>query len=1025
MSQAPKKRSWWKWLGLFFVLMLLGLVLLYEFIQSPRFLRFALNQLNKSIQGELAYDNLSIDLNRGHLSLTGLRYQNTTGQKVLGLNSLDLDFKFSSALSGNLAIERMRAQGLLIDQRNSKKGKSSWRTALRIVLKRVSAKDSVVRDIDFYLRNGDEFHFDSADVNLTTQVSTKQEVKLTVDHSVLKIAGKEIKAGKLDFGGKIVLPVLQDFSFFVSEAAGHLNLENVEIASQPPSSFNSDFKIGGDTLYLENGRFLHPEGTVLVDLDYIPSKSTYKVDLKSESPLPFSVIPHAGKELLETFDKFDFQLRAELEGYKLDQMTGKVALEVKAIGDTANKLCPENKLHLVGNMNKGVLDLKEFQLQSFKSTVNGKGKIDFPKQNLDVKVETKAFDLATLIQALSDLDLRGYADAEGTITGPFKSPDFNFKATGHELAYSFLNFGDNTGVFKITNGTLSYEGNAPASTGYTAGVQVRSDEIFKKTRHTVLKTQFQGIEAAKLLDNPDITGKVSGNFELNSVAPNTPTATLKADIQDFNLYSFKLGPIAAEGKLGNHKFSVSPLSFQPPNSEKITLPSETLFEFDENGVKVKGQALPGLTFTGHYAYKGIRKFFIDADAKNVDLRPIWAALGLPLVETYADGQIKLGLGIEKTPSEIVINASHFEIPLDEGKITNDGPLKITINPPKMTFNSARFRSGDGVLAVTGSYTFDGPMALKLDGKLDLEILTYWRAFFRDAEGFANVDLKLGGTLKNPDIQGEINFNDAMLVLRAVRGTIENLSGKIRHNGKSLTFENLSGTMSEGDITVNGRVDLDGLTPKFTDLNINTREVAVSEPEVYKIVFSGDFGLKGPADSMLLSGDMFITEGRYIRNFNISQFILKPQAKTLPSEPNPWLDRIRLALRIKSPGELAIKNNIALMYLATDLKVTGPASQPDIQGEIQILDGAFNYFKIAFENARGYIDFRGPKTQPYVDVTATKEVLRNLGSVNVTAQIVGYLDNLQLNFLSDSGLPKRDILAMVFTGGSPGAPGTSS
>jgi translocation and assembly module TamB len=177
--------------------------------------------------------------------------------------------------------------------------------------------------------------------------------------------------------------------------------------------------------------------------------------------------------------------------------------------------------------------------------------------------------------------------------------------------------------------------------------------------------------------------------------------------------------------------------------------------------------------------------------------------------------------------------------------------------------------------------------------------------------------------------------------------------------------------------------------------------------------------------MLLSGDMFITEGRYVRNFNISQFILKPQAKTLPSEPNPWLERLRLDLRVKSPGELAIKNNVARMYLATDLKVTGPAKQPDVQGEIQILDGAFNYFKIAFENARGYIDFRGPRTQPYVDVTATKEVLRNLGTVNVTAQIVGYLDNLQLNFLSDSGLSKRDILAMVFTGAPPGQTGTSS
>lgn len=1026
MAQVRKKHPWWKAFVLLLGILVFGLFLLYEFIQSPRFLRFAINQLNKSIKGEVEYKNLAIDLNRRHLSLVDFAYKNEEGGKIVGLNSLDLDFAFGSALKGNLGIQKLRAEGLLIDQRQIKKtGPSSWRTALRVILKRISADDMVVGNINLFLRNGDDFHFDEAKVSIGRPVSSRQQVKFAVDRSVLKPAGKEIKTGALTFEGEIVLPYLRDFTFFVSEAEGNLSIQDVEVAGLPPSSFFSDIKIGGDTLYLENGRFLHPEGALSVDVDYIPAESAYKLDLKTITPIAMKAIPKAGKELLETFEKFEFSLRADLKGYKLDQMTGDVALDAKTLGNTANKECQENKLHLIGKMKQGVLDLKEFELESAKSKVNGTGKVDFPKQLFDVKIKTTEFDLATLIQALSDLDLRGYASAEGTISGPFKRPNFVFQAKGRELAYSFLDFGENVGTFKIVDGTLSYEGSAPAGSGASASVQVRSDEIFKKTRHTILKTQFQNLEAAKLLDNPDITGKVSGTFDLDDLGEASPTGNLKAELKDFVLYSFKLGDIAAEGKLGNKKFTIAPLSFQPPNHERLTTPAETVFEFDDNGVKVKGEALRGLSFTGNYAYKGVRKFFIDAEAKNVDLRPIWAALELPSVETYADGKIKMGLGIEGTASEIDINASRFEIPLEEGSIVNDGPLKVAIRPPKMIFESARFRSGGGLLTLSGSHTFDGPMNLKLEGKADLDILSYWKQFFRDAEGFATVDLRVNGTVEKPDILGEINFNDAMLVLRAVRGTIENLSGKIRHNGKSLVFDNLSGTMSEGDITVNGLVNLDGFVPKYADLTINTREVAISEPEVYKIVFSGDFALKGPADKMKLSGDMFITEGRYVRDFKITQFILKPEAKTLPAEPNPWLEKILLDLSIKSPGELAIKNNVARMFLATDLKVTGPAKQPEVQGEIQILDGDFTYFKISFENARGYVDFRGPKTQPYVDVTASKEVLRNLGTVNVTAQIVGYLDNLQLNFLSDSGLPKRDILAMVFTGAPPGETGSSS
>ncbi|HKX12615.1 MAG TPA: translocation/assembly module TamB domain-containing protein [bacterium] len=1024
MGTKAKKSGCLKALGILLALVLLGAFLLYQFIQSPRFLQFVMGRLNQSLSGDILYDSFSLDLNQRHLQIRGMVYQNAAGLKIVSLKALDLDFAYSSALKGNFGITKLRADGLTIDQRNSPKSlkPSSWRTALRIVLKRLSIQDAVVKNIALYLRNGDEFRFGEANVGLSSQSRAQQEVSFWVTDALLRPADTEIRTGRLVFTGKITLPVVRDFTFFVSEAEGSLKLEDVQVGSLPASSFLSEVKIGGDVLYLENGRFLLPDGTLLVDVDYLPEKATYKLDLKTAQPMPFSAIPRAGKELLETFDQFELGLYAELSGYKLSTMTGKVKLDFKAIGNTANPQAPENKLHLEGTMKNGSLSLDVFKLSSAKSEVDGSGTVDFPKQRFDVKIKTKAFDLATMIQALSDLDLRGYADAEGTITGAFKNPSLNFKAHGKELAYSFLHFGEHVGNFGINDNLMTYEGEAPASQGHSAKVTVRGENFFKKNRHVVLKTQFKGLDATKLLDNPDILGKVEGTFDLDAVSGQSPTGVLHAEIPGFQLLDFKLGTLTADGKLGSRRFVIAPLTFQPPNYDKITMPGEAVFEFDDKGVKVKGEALPGLSFTGRYTYDARpKKFFIDADAKNVDLRAIWAAMEFPMVESYADGKIKMAIGIQGAPTEIDINASRFVIPLEEGgEIAAAEPVKISIRPPRMIFEKASFHSGGGRMDLSGTYQFDGPMNLQLKGRANLALLAYWKSFFRSAEGFANVDLKASGKLENPQVTGEVNFSEAALSLRPVRANIENLSGKIKSNGRTISFEELKGTVAEGDITINGRVEVgEKFEPRYADLTINTREIAVSEPEVYKLVLSGDFTLKGPGDSILLAGDMFITEGRYVRDFNISQFIMKPQAKTLPAEPNPWLNRIRLDLKVKSPGELAIKNNIAEMYLSTDLEVKGPAAAPVVQGEIQVLDGSFHYFKIAFDNARGYVDFRGPRTQPYVDITATKEVLRNFATVNVTANIIGYLDNLQLNFTSDSGLSKRDVLSMVFTGGAPG------
>src|SRR5262249_24402914 len=132
-----------------------------------------------------------------------------------------------------------------------------------------------------------------------------------------------------------------------------------------------------------------------------------------------------------------------------------------------------------------------------------------------------------------------------------------------------------------------------------------------------------------------------------------------------------------------------------------------------------------------------------------------------------------------------------------------------------------------------------------------------------------------------------------------------------------------------------------------------------------------------------------------------------------------LNNLYLDLDIKSSGELAIKNNIAEMYLQTDLKLNGPALQPNVGGALEILDGKFKYFHVKFENAKGLIDFRDPTHGPYVDVTASKEFTQRFTSATVTAHILGFSDNLQLLFTSDAGLEKRDILSLVFTGNLPG------
>lgn len=1006
------------------LLIVLALVALYYTLQSPRFLKYVIHRVNQSISGEISYEVLEFNFERRYLKIRGLVFKNQYEQPILALKSLDLNFDRFSAVRARLDVTRLRAEGLVIDQAKEvkKDTTSTWRTTLRLILKRVSITDALLEDIDVYLRNGDSFHFDQATVGLTRQIFTKQKVDVWVSQSLLKPGNLEIKSSTLRFTGEVTIPVWEDFDFLVSGADGKLTLQEIEVGKLPATSFSSDFKIGGNTIYLENGRLQHADGSILVDIDYTPKDKAYVLDLKTAHPFPLSSSPKMSKEMLETFQAFELELHASLKGYRLVEMDGNVNVLLKVHGNTANKATPRHDLTLQGQMQNGVLNLKKFHIQSAKTTVDATGSVDFPRKRLDVKVSTKKFDLATLIESLTDLDLIGYVDAEGTIQGDFKGPTFRFNGHGHETGYSFLRFGEVTGLFKIENGVMSYEGGAPPGKGHSNNVQVRTDNIFRKDKRTVLKTQFQNMDVSALLDNPDIHGKVSGTFDLEDTSTTNPTGILKAEIDDFLMHDFHLGEIKAEGKLGNRKFVIAPLSFQPPGYDVVRVPKEAVFSFDDRGVKVDGEVLPGATLKGNFTYN-TNTFFLESNFTNLDLRPILASLSQTPLESYADGQVKMAIGLNETVSKIDIKLSRLSFPLEEGEIREAEPIDVSIVGGRMTFNRFKLKSGQGVLSIQGNYVMDGNSNLSLTGKMDLGMVKLFPGVFREGSGFADVDLRLSGNLDNPRVTGDITFQDGSLTIRALRGAIDSLKGKLSFTGDAVKFDNLRGTLAEGDVILNGSIAMKQFEPQYYDVKMEAREASISEPGVYKIVFSGDFSLKGPAQAPVLAGGMFISEGRYTRNFNITELVLKPERRALPAEPNPFLNRLQLDLSIRSPGELAIKNNVAKMFLRTDLYLKGPATKPQISGALEVLEGEFHYFKIDFENARGTVDFRG--NRPYVDVIATKEFVERFNTINVSVHIQGFTDNLQLSFSSDTGLEKRDILALVFTGALPGGSGFTS
>jgi len=1053
----------------FFILIF---ITIYLFLSSPRFLLFAIKKLNQSIPGRIVFDSMKLDLEARRFTAKNLRYETDQGQVAVRVKSLDLGFAMTHLLRGHFEVQELKAKEVQIFIPNFPKAPQtsrSWRTITRLILRRLSIKQSQLDHAQIQISEGQQIQLHEITLRLKPRDLQREELQLSIGQVIVELKEKSFQASEFKFFGEVEIPILRDYAFFVEEAAGELQIGKLSLPQLPQASLQGRLEVDGDELFLHEtaleffegkrarakySKIRNPQsaiqGKLLFNLALAPKIPQLKLHLRTPQPISTQVLPDTSKYLRQTFSALELDFKTELQGNSLKNLNGQLDGVVKILGNRDHDQTPDYTIKIKGTIKKGALALKTLNIKSNEMELKLGGSIDFAGQRFNTKISGKNFHVGTLINALTDLELSALAHVEGSIVGPFLNPTLKVQVSSPRSRFMFLNFGEHQGAFKIENGDLFYEAQLSGEQGRSGDVQVKVQDIFLSKRRVSLKTNFKNIDGSDLLKNPEIKAKLSGDFTLE-VTPATgkKLGELRARLSQVVVYNFHFAEVHALGKLKGNRFVLDPIKFTPQNYESLNTVKPTVFQFDDRGWTVTGELLPGFKVEGKFSKKQPDRVVVNGTLQNLELRPVLASLLIPPQMSFADAKVKLVIGLGKTPSAIDLDFSRFVLPLEERAIQNNGPLQVRIRPPKINFQRVQlvsrplspaeqtelqsaeektprlFPNQETALADTqplilsGDYTLAGPINLKLKGHVDLGLLTLLPQYFREAEGFAPLELNITGTLKQPLLRGILRFEDNLVTLRPLRAEIENLSGEVHFSRNSLLFKKLTGNTRDGDFNLDGRIELKDYAPTYYDFSLRAREVAVSKPNNYRLIFSGDLKLKGPADNPLLSGEVSINEGVYIRDFAITQGLLKPEITPFPEKLSKLTQNITLDLKIKSPGELAIKNNVAEMYFSSDLTLTGDVENPKISGALEVLDGKFEYFTVSFAGAQGVIDFRDPKKGPYVDVTVQKEFEISFDTINVTAHIQGFANNLQLEFASIPPLNRRDLIALVLTGVPPG------
>jgi autotransporter translocation and assembly factor TamB len=355
---------------------------------------------------------------------------------------------------------------------------------------------------------------------------------------------------------------------------------------------------------------------------------------------------------------------------------------------------------------------------------------------------------------------------------------------------------------------------------------------------------------------------------------------------------------------------------------------------------------------------------------------------------------------------------------------------VTLRNNRVGIDELTLAVDDHKLTLNGSVTLaawqPSQLDLRLRGRLAARLFEVIAgAQVSGSSGSAGIAVNVTGTPQSPAIDGQLVFDAPFeLTLRALRRQITVQRGKVAFRNNRLDITNLGGAVDDGRFQLGGFVRLQNWKFAETDMRASLDGVRFAVPQVLYLESNADLQLRGDTRQLYLSGNIEVVDGRYTQSFKIADVLL-PERSTDRSAPFwagvPLLERLNLALQLRTNGEFGVNNNIAQeMSLTGSVSITGTPPDPRLSGRITVEQGRIKIpgFKPVWDVETGNVLF-----DPYqralpgtkVSITARAPYTdREEREHEVTLTIDGPLTGLVINMFTNTGLNFAQTAVMIST-----------
>jgi len=417
-------------------------------------------------------------------------------------------------------------------------------------------------------------------------------------------------------------------------------------------------------------------------------------------------------------------------------------------------------------------------------------------------------------------------------------------------------------------------------------------------------------------------------------------------------------------------------------------------------------------------------FAVSADLAETSLAPYFQMAGRKDFAGFITAMFK-ARGNAQKPTEIQadMNIREVQISYKDAELLSARDFTAELADGRINLPVSRIMLlKEGYIDIGGSGNLNRELEIIARGQIPAEIAEGLAPGIGGPEGALTLDAKLSGTIDQPEVTADIGFEDLGFTVVDTFQQLHAINGKITITNEALTVSSLTGRLDEGQFDLDGTVALEGFMPGQADLRLSARALPVLVPDTLEMLLNANLQLSGKPSKSKLSGELLLLEGLYFRDVNMSLLDTaseigkrRRQTAPIPREQGaavPFLEDLSLDVSVGSRNPLTVDNNLALLQIRPELKISGTANVPLVTGRAEVTQGTITYRNTEFEVEKGVVDFINPyQIEPTVDIQARSRVRQ--WTINLS--VSGAPANLDFKLRSDPPEEDADIISLLAVG----------